>query len=199
MRRMVYASVMVLAFALQGVAEDFYLKSEKTGRKYGPFKFENGAVVSIGSRSFRIVKLKAIEKKEGGVSGAVDEILVKGTINTAKSLIFPPNEVKYDRKSKTVHVSFTTPKSYKENLADYYLRWRDNQWVVLQEFKKSGILVARVVVQTNYTDGSGILRFVHSAAHVDKYAKLANDDLWLKTATMHQRTKGSTKWEEVAY
>ncbi len=134
-------------------------------------------------------------------SKPVDETLLAGTIKAAQDLVYPNQAVKitYNQKARSVHIRFTTLRSYKVNYADFYLRWRDNQWVVLQEFKKAKIPVNRVTVQTNYRDGSAVLRVTHAAAHVDKYAKLPSDDLWLRTGTSYSRKKVSTKWEKVEY
>jgi hypothetical protein len=134
-------------------------------------------------------------------SKPVDDILVAGTIKAAKGLVYPNQDVKitYSKKVRSVHVRFTTPKSYKVKYADFYLRWRDNQWVVLQEFKKAGISVVRVTVDTNFHDGSAVLRAVHSATHVDRYAKRPNDDMWLRTGTLYSRSKDSTKWVKLDY
>ena len=134
-------------------------------------------------------------------SKQVDEALLKGTIEAAKSLVFPPHDVKvsYNKDTKAVYVKFRTPSSYKVNFADFYLRWRDNQWVVLQEFKKAEIPVNKVTVETNYQDMSGQLKFIHSAEHVDKYAKNPSDELWIRTGNAYQKAKGSDKWEKVEY
>ena len=43
-------------------------------------------------------------------------------------------------------------------------------------------------------NGSG---FIHSASHVDKYAKSSTDDLWLKTASVYQKSKKSNLWEKL--
>ena len=131
----------------------------------------------------------------------VDEILLKGTIEAAESLVFPPNDVKvtYNVDTKEVYVKFKTPSSYKINYSDFYLRWRDNQWVVLQEFKRAEISVKKVTVETNHHDMSGHMKFIHSAEHIDKYAKKPSDEMWLRTGEIYQRSKGSEKWEKVEY
>lgn len=69
----------------------------------------------------------------------VDEVLLKGTIEIAESLVFPSDNLKitYNKSTKEVNIKFKTPSSYKVNFSDFYLRWRDNQWVALQEFKKA--------------------------------------------------------------
>jgi len=131
----------------------------------------------------------------------IDEVLLKGTIEAAESLVFPPNDVRiiYNKNTKEVYVKFKTPSSYKVNYSDFYLRWRDNQRIVLQEFKKAKIPVSKVIVETNYHDMSGQLRITHLAEHIDKYSKKANDELWLRTGEMYQKAKGSDKWEKVEY
>ncbi|MCD4652761.1 toll/interleukin-1 receptor domain-containing protein [bacterium] len=131
----------------------------------------------------------------------LDEVLLQGTINSSKSLVFPNNNaaISYDQESQEIYVSFTTPRSYKVNSANFYLRWRDNQWVVLQEFNKSSIKVSKITVETNHHDGSGLLKISHAALHVDKFAKLANDDRWLKTATSFQKTSDSNDWKKLDY
>jgi len=131
----------------------------------------------------------------------IDETLLKGIIESAKSLVFPNKdvEVTYNTTTKEIYIKFKTPSWYKVNYSDFYLRWRDNQWVVLQEFKKANIPVNKVTVETNYVDMSGQLKFIHLAKHVDKYAKLPNDDLWLKTGEVYQKGKNSDKWEKIRY
>lgn len=131
----------------------------------------------------------------------IDRVLLAGTIKAAESLVFPSNKAKvsYNASAQHAHVSFTTPANYKRNLGDFFQRWRDNQWVVLQEFKRSNIRVKNVTVETNYVDGSGILRITHHAKHIDEYAKLPDDDLWLRTAESYQKRKGSIEWERVDY
>jgi hypothetical protein len=42
----------------QVLAEDFYLESVKTGKRFGPFTFADGAVLSIGAVELRVVKEK---------------------------------------------------------------------------------------------------------------------------------------------
>lgn len=131
----------------------------------------------------------------------VNQVLLKGTIEACESLIFPSADAKvnYDNETKEVYVVFTTPASYKINYGDFYLRWRDNQWVVLQEFKKAKIKVNQITVETNHHDMSGQVKVTHLPADVDKYAKLPSDDMWLRTGTMYQKSKGSDKWEKVRY
>lgn len=133
----------------------------------------------------------------------IDPVLLKGTIEAAKALVFSPNpnEVKltYDKNTKGVYVKFKTSSIYKVNFSDFYLRWRDNQWVVLQEFKKAKIPVSKITVETNHHDMSGYMKFVHLAEHVDKYAKRPSDELWLRTGTAYQREKETDKWEIVKY
>jgi len=129
----------------------------------------------------------------------IDEVLLKGTIEVAESLVFPPNDVKitYNKSTKEVYVKFKTLSSYKVNFSDFYLRWRDNQWIVLQEFKKAKIPVSTVTVETNHYDMSGHMKFIHSAEHIDKYAKRSSDEMWLRTGEIYQKSKGSDKWEKV--
>ncbi len=131
----------------------------------------------------------------------INEVLLKGTIEASRSLVAPSTDatVTYNQETKELYVKFTTPSWYKVNYGNFYLRWRVNQWVVLQEFIKAGIPVAKVTVETNYDDGSGQLRFTHLSEHVLKYAKLPNDDLWLRTGTGSQKSKGSDIWEKVRY
>ena len=140
-------------------------------------------------------------QKRTSASVVPDQVLLQGTIEAAESLVVPAEDVKvsYDAKTKTIHISFTTPPTYPVNYANYYLRWRDNQWVVLQTFKKANIPVDRVTVVTNYVDGSGLMRVTHLATHVDKYAKQPNDDLWLRTGISYQKLKESSNWEKVTY
>ena len=130
-----------------------------------------------------------------------DEALLKGTIKAAEALVFPPNAVKiaFNKNTKEIYVKFKTPTSYKLNFSDFYLRWRDNQWIVLQEFKKAKIQVNMVTVETNHHDMSGHMKFTHSAEHADKYAKKPSDDMWLRTGEIYQRSKDSDKWEKVEY
>jgi len=134
-------------------------------------------------------------------AGQIDEVLLKGTIETAESRVSPPYNVRisYNKDSKAVYVKFKTPSSYKINFADFYRRWRDNQWIVLQEFKKAEIPVNKVTIETNHHDMSGQMKFVHLAEHVDKYAKKPSDELWIRTGTAYQKAKGSDKWEKVDY
>ena len=129
----------------------------------------------------------------------IDDVLLAGTIRAAQELVFPPQDVKisYDKKTRSLYVKFTTPKTYKRDYTHFYERWRDNQLTVLEEFKRSAIPVKYVVVTTNFLDGSGFLRFRHLAVHVEKYASLLNNELWLKTGTLHLRSKGSRTWKKM--
>ena len=131
----------------------------------------------------------------------VDKVLLNRSIEASESLVFPQNDVEvvYDEETKEVYVKFTTPASYKVNYADFYSRWRDNQWVVLQEFQKAEIPVEKVTVETNYPDMSGVLKISNSAEHIDEYAKSSNDDLWLRTATCYQKSKDSNEWKKLDY
>jgi len=142
-----------------------------------------------------------VVKSSANSSFQIDETLLKGTIEAAESLVFPPNDVKitYNKNTKEVYIKFKTHSSYKVNYSDFYSRWRDNQWVVLQEFKRAKIPVNKVTVETNYHDKSGQLRVSHLAKHIDKYAKRASDDLWLRTGEMYQKGTRSEKWEKVKY
>ena len=131
----------------------------------------------------------------------IDSVLLDRSVETVESLIYPRNnvEVVYDERTKEVYVKFTTPASYRVDYTDFYSRWRDNQWVVLQEFKKAEIPVEKVTVETNYPDMSGVLKITNSAKHIDEYAKLSNDDLWLRTATCYQKYKDSNEWKKLDY
>lgn len=130
-----------------------------------------------------------------------DDVLIKGTIAYAKDLVVPPYDVQisYDKDKKSVYIKFKTPLPYKlkDDFSDIHDRWRNNQWVVLQEFKKAHIPVANVTVETNLHDMSGIMKVTHSAEHIDKYEKLADDNMWLRTATIYIREIGSDKWERI--
>ena len=131
--------------------------------------------------------------------GQIDEVLLKGTIEAAESLVSPPHDVRisFNKDTKEIYVKFKTPSSYKINYADFWGRWRDNQWIVLQEFKRSKISVSKITVETNYRDMSAQVKFIHLANHVDKYAKSSTDDLWLKTASVYQKSKKSNLWEKL--
>ena len=131
----------------------------------------------------------------------IDKVLLDSSIEAAELLVYPNNdaEVFYDEKTKEVYVKFTTPASYRVNYADFYSRWRDNQWAVLQEFKKAQILVAKVTVETNYPDMSAVLRIANSAEHIDDYAKSGYDDAWLRTASCYQKKAGSNEWKKLSY
>ncbi len=130
-----------------------------------------------------------------------DDILIHGTISYVTDLIVPPYDVKitYDKKTRSVYVKFRTPVpyKYKYDYSDVWDRWRFNQWIVLQEFKKAKIPVSEVTVETNHDDGSGIMKITHSAEHIEKYAKLADENLWLRTGTFYQKEIGSDKWERI--
>ncbi len=130
-----------------------------------------------------------------------DLILLNGTIEAAKSLVFPNYDVQitYDKNTSVVYVKFRTPASYKVNYSNFYERWSDNQWVVLQEFKRAEIPVSKVTVETNHNDMSGLLKMTTSAKHIDKYAKRASDDLWLRTSVSYQKAKGSKVWKKLDY
>lgn len=131
--------------------------------------------------------------------GDIDEALLKRTLDTVTSLIFPPHDVDvfYHKDSNVVYIKFKTPFTY--NYGNFYERFRNNQWVALQAFKKANIHVEKITVETNHHDNSGILRITNMAEHVDKYAKLPNDDLWLKTAAAYQKGKGDNNWVRIDY
>ena len=131
----------------------------------------------------------------------VHEGLIGETIKSAEALVLLSSDAKVSYKASTKHVkiAFTTPSDYKRDFSDFFHRWRHNQWVVLQEFKRSKIPVRTVTIETNYVDSGTIMRHTHSAAHVDKYAKLPSDDLWLKAAKSYQRNTGSEKWKKLYY
>lgn len=129
-----------------------------------------------------------------------DDALLAGTIEAAEELVFPPYDasVTYDPTSKVVTVRFTTPASYKIDYANFWLRWRDNQWTVLQQFKEASIPVDKVVVITNYHDqAASEVRAETSAESIDRYARSTSDELWLRTTTMHQRVKGEVEWSKI--
>lgn len=128
-----------------------------------------------------------------------DDVLLSGTIEAAEGLIFPSNDasVSYDEEAQVITVRFKTPDSYKVDYSNFWQRWRDNQWVTLQEFKKASLPVRQVVVITDYVDGSADVKAATSAQHVDQYAKNASDELWLRTTTMHQRSSGTDEWEKI--
>ena len=146
-----------------------------------------------------LVPLLALNVPGAVASQPADEVLLAGTIRAAQGLVFPHQDVKisYDNKTRSLYVKFTTPKTYKRDYAHFYERWRDNQLTVLEEFKRSGIPVKYVVVTTNFLDGSGVLQFRHLAVHVEKYAARLSNDMWLKTGTLHLRSKGSKKWKKM--
>ena len=56
-----------------------------------------------------------------------------------------------------------------------------------------------ILIPTSDYDMSGVMKITHSAELIDKYAKLADDDLWLRTATTYQKSKGSDKWDKIRY
>lgn len=130
-----------------------------------------------------------------------DDILINGTISYIKDLIVPPYDVKitFDKKTRYVYVKFRTPVPYKlkSDFSDFWDRWRFNQWIVLQEFKKAKIPVNEVAIETNHYDGSGLLKVTHLAEHIDKYAKLPDENLWLRTATVYQKDTDSNEWYKI--
>lgn len=56
MQRMVVFAGMFLVLPSVIYADSFRLKSEKTGRMYGPFEYRNGARVMLGKSAFTVVK-----------------------------------------------------------------------------------------------------------------------------------------------
>ncbi|MFH1251116.1 MAG: hypothetical protein V1715_08460 [bacterium] len=120
-------------------------------------------------------------------------------IKSAKGLVFPNNNVSisYDAKSQEVYIKFTTPSNYKINYALYYLRWMDNQWVVLQEFKKENAPVKNIAVETNYKDNSGFLIVTHSARDVDQYAKPNTYERWMNRGQFLSKGKNDTEWKKL--
>ncbi len=135
------------------------------------------------------------------LSGQSDDPVLAGTIKASEALVFPHNDVNitYDKSKREVYIKFTTPSSYKVNYSDFYLRWRDNQWVVLKEFGKARIPVDIVTVETNHDDMSGQMKITSKSEYIAKYAKLPNDEMWLRTASAYQKDKGSDKWVSVKY
>jgi hypothetical protein len=127
----------------------------------------------------------------------IDSILLKGTIEAAEALVYPHSEVNinYDVSNHAIHVTFFTPKTYKVNFGDYYQRWRHNQWTVYREFRKALEIPVKVVtVETNFEDGSAILKITHLAEHVEKYANSASDELWVRTGEFLMKESGSNEW-----
>lgn len=127
----------------------------------------------------------------------IDSILLKGTIEASAALVYPHSEVSinYDAINHAIHVKFFTPKTYKVNFGDYYQRWRHNQWTVYQEFRKAlEIPVKSVTVETNFEDGSAILKITHLAEHVEKYANSTSDELWVRTGEFLMKKSGSNEW-----
>ena len=127
----------------------------------------------------------------------INQALLERTIAGAKSFMSPSDDASasYDPETKHLYISFTTPPDYKTSQADYYERWRHNQWVFLQEFRLSKIPVKSVTIETNLVDSEGSLRYTHKAVHVDKYADLHSDGLWLRTGKAFKKKPGSDKWE----
>ncbi len=133
------------------------------------------------------------------VVAELDEVLLKGTIEVARRGLYPQSNanVTYDKESQRVRVTFSTPQSYNVNYGDFYGRWRHNQWAVLQEFEKAAIPVSSITVETNFVDGSAVLRVTHKSDHIAKYANSASDEIWLRTGEMLMKSKGSNKWDLV--
>lgn len=130
---------------------------------------------------------------------ALGQSLLEKTVHAAKTNIFPSNDasVNYDTSTKQVHISFTTPQDYEGDSGDEYRRWRRNQWAVLQEFMLSKIPVDSVIIETNDVDGKYLIRYKHTARHVDKYGDIHGNRLWLRTARGTQKRIGSDKWEKI--
>jgi len=126
-----------------------------------------------------------------------NQALLERTISGAKTFMSPSDDasVSYDVETEHLFISFTTPGNYSQSEEDYYERWRHNQWVFLQEFRLSRIPVKWVTIDTNLVDGEGFLRYTHKALHVDKYADLYSDSLWLRTGKASKKKPGSDKWE----
>lgn len=199
---------------LNGFSDTVFLKEGtrwdvgKTWEEDGQIKFElYGSIVGFPKQNVLKVE-KDSKAKKSNISSSdktdsdqVDNVLLNGTISAAKSLVFPGNDVNvnYDENKRLIHVKFVLPISKNINYANMWLPWRDNQWVVLQEFKKADIMVNYVAVETNYLDGSGLVRITHQSKHVDKYAKLPNNDLWLRTGEFYQKGKNETKWSKIDY
>ena len=121
------------------------------------------------------------------------------TIAAAKANMSPADDarVAYDPEAREIRIAFTTLPSYIESEDDPYARWRHNQWAVLQEFKLAKIPVDWVTVETNLLNGEGMLRYRHTAEHVDKYADLRSDGLWRRTGRRYLKKVGSKAWERV--
>ncbi len=101
---------------------------------------------------------------------------------------------------KLVYIKFRTPSLYRlrADFDDIWDRWRNNQWVVLHEFRKAKISVDVITVEINHHDMSGLVRVTHNAEHIDKYATLADDNLWLRKATVYQNNiQGTGEWVKV--
>jgi len=120
-------------------------------------------------------------------------------IRSAKGLVFPNNDVSitYNDSTQNIFIKFTTPASYKINYALFYLRWMDNQWVVLQEFKKENVPVKNLTVETNFKDNSGFLRITHSAEDVDQYAKINMYERWINRGQFLLKGKNDARWKKV--
>ena len=134
------------------------------------------------------------------LNSSISENILRGTISSATSLIFPGLNalVEYDKVTRTVYVKFTQSKYSKIDYSDFWLPWRDNQWVVLQEFKTSSIDTEFVIVESNLRDGSGDVRIVTASPDVDRFGKNPNDNLWIKSSSFYLRKKNSVTWEKIA-
>ena len=79
MRFLIPCCILLLAVGTVGLAEEFYLKHDKTGQRYGPFEFKNGATVKIHKNSFMLLKGTAKQKakpewKKIGSFGAITTV-----------------------------------------------------------------------------------------------------------------------------
>jgi len=136
-----------------------------------------------------------------GHAAEVSPSLLERTIAGAKTFMSLSDDVKvsYDSEAEHLHIAFTTPENYTESEEDRFERWRHNQWVFLQEFRLSKIPVKWVSIETNLVNGEGLgeglLRYTHKAVHVDKYADLYSDSLWLRTGKASRKKPDSKQWE----
>lgn len=133
-----------------------------------------------------------------GAAG-IDQDLLERTVTAAEANVVPPLDVKviYEPLTEHVYVSFKTPPDYKGSSDDSYRRWRSNQWSVLQEFMLSRIPVKFISVETNDPDNQRLIRYTHSSRHADKYGDIHENKLWLRTATIAEKKRGSDVWEKM--
>ncbi len=129
----------------------------------------------------------------------IDRDLLERTVVAARANVFPSKDVKviYEPMTEHLYISFTTPKDYKRSSGDSVWRWRSNQWSVLQEFMLSRIPVKFVSVETNDLEEERQLRYTHTHLHTDKYGDIRENRLWLKTATITEKRRGSESWEKI--